>query len=134
VLKSPPIANLPNVTCNFKRQINIDKKEKNRAYHFDNYNCWTNYSSEVFHGKNNIQSIWYQTNESYDPITNTWSTYSNLPSGRWAGAAAVLNNEIHYLGGSNGNPIPNYNNHFVYNSSTDSWSNALSMLHDKETP
>jgi hypothetical protein len=37
------------VTCNFKRQINIDKKEKNRAYHFDNYNCWTNYSSEVFH-------------------------------------------------------------------------------------
>jgi len=85
-------------------------------------------------GKNNIQSIWYQTNESYDPITNTWSTYSNLPSVRWAGAAAVLNNEIHYLGGSNGNPIPNYNNHFVYNSSTDSWSNALSMLHDKETP
>lgn len=52
----------------------------------------------------------------------------------WNGAATVLNNEIHYLGGSNGVSTPNFNTHYVYNSSTNLWTNALPLLHNRDNP
>ena len=40
--------------------------------------------------------------ESYNVLTNSWRTLSPLQVGRHGGAAAVLNNKIHVVSGSEG--------------------------------
>jgi N-acetylneuraminic acid mutarotase len=37
---------------------------------------------------------------SYDTITNTWSSFVPLPEARGVGAMVLLNNQLHYIGGS----------------------------------
>jgi N-acetylneuraminic acid mutarotase len=79
-------------------------------------------------GKNSVGNV-TTTNQSYDPLTDTWNTNAALPQERWNGSTALINGEIHYFGGTNMGTsyTPNFNNHFIYNSSSDTWSNALSM-------
>lgn len=84
-------------------------------------------------GKNNVMTSYYQTNDMYDPTTNSWTTQANLPISRWAGAALSYMGEIHYLGGSTGgtyqnSSIPNFNTHYVYNATANTWSTGLAML------
>ncbi len=80
-------------------------------------------------GKNSNGSV-TTINEAYDPSTNTWTTYASLPQQRWSGATSALNGEIHYFGGTNvgSSNVPNFSNHYIFNSSTNTWSNGLSML------
>ena len=40
--------------------------------------------------------------ESYNVITNTWRALSPLQIGRHGGAAAVINNKVHVVSGSEG--------------------------------
>lgn len=85
-------------------------------------------------GKNNVMTSYYQTNEVYDPNTNTWSSLANLPISRFAGVTLDYLGEIHYLGGAtggsaanNGN-FPNFDTHYIYNPTSNTWSTGLPML------
>jgi hypothetical protein len=65
------------------------------------------------------------TNEEYDPVTNTWSTKSSTgftPRG-WM-AAAVVNGKIYALGGYNNTSFLNTNEE--YNPATNTWSTKSS--------
>jgi N-acetylneuraminic acid mutarotase len=89
-------------------------------------------------GGKNTDGIATTTNQSYDPISDTWTSNAALPQQRLSGATSVLNGEIHFMGGSSlgTGPIippdsPNSSDHYIYNSTTNTWSNGLSMLHKR---
>ena len=78
-----------------------------------------------------MNTIYYQTNEAYDPITNTWSSYSNLPISRFAGAAVESLGEIHYFGGGlyqNNTLSQVYNTHYIFNPTSNLWTTGTQML------
>lgn len=82
-------------------------------------------------GKNDLNTIYYQTNEAYDPITNTWSSYSNLPISRFAGSAVESLGEIHYFGGGiyqNNTLSQVYNTHYIFNTTSNLWTTGTQML------
>jgi N-acetylneuraminic acid mutarotase len=65
-------------------------------------------------------------NEIYDPTTNTWSTAAPLPSAVYGYASAVINGEIHIVGGSKSTGIAGINDFVnsnqVYDPQNNSWS------------
>lgn len=76
--------------------------------------------------------IYYGTVEVYDPVQNTWTTKSPMPSvivqgqtmsGREGMAVAVVNGLIYAIGGWGGWPELAYIQ--VYNPSSDTWSNSV---------
>ena len=59
------------------------------------------------------------TNEEYDPDTDTWATKAVMPTARHGLAAAEVGGKIYAIGGYNDG---NLNKNEEYNPSTDTWS------------
>ncbi len=80
-------------------------------------------------GKNNSNTVFYSTNEIYDPVTDAWSTGVPMPYTRFAGAATVFNNEIYYLGGAVGiYSGPSYANNNNFDTTAGVWAGKLNMI------
>ncbi len=78
----------------------------------------------------------YDTTMYYDSLSNSWTIKASMPHKRFEGAVVLLNNEFHYLGGTDNtvwlNPdTPNYNTHDVYNPASDTWTSGLNMIHKR---
>ncbi len=69
------------------------------------------------------------TNEEYDPVTDTWTTKSPMPTPRDFFAITVYENKIFCIGGSanNGRDNPPTGVNEVYNPATDSWETKAAM-------
>ncbi|MGA2680906.1 MAG: hypothetical protein ABSF44_03800 [Candidatus Bathyarchaeia archaeon] len=69
------------------------------------------------------------TNEEYDPVTDTWTTKSPMPTPRTFFAITVYQNKIFCIGGSanNGRDNPPTGVNEVYNPATDSWETKAAM-------
>lgn len=67
--------------------------------------------------------------EAYDPIADTWETLSTLPQKTGAHASAVVNGKIYIIGGEPSEPPGGitYDNTFVYDPQTDSWTELAPM-------
>ena len=50
-------------------------------------------------GGTNSGSLTFNVNEAYDPLTDTWTTKTAMPTARGAMASAVLGSKIYVLGG-----------------------------------
>ncbi|MGD6851984.1 MAG: Kelch repeat-containing protein [Candidatus Bathyarchaeia archaeon] len=81
----------------------------------------------------NVYPFYAETgiNEVYDPVNDTWSTRTSLPTAVKGYASAVIDNKIYVIGGAKqpsatGNDILVINNQ-VYDTQTDSW-NASTKL------
>ena len=59
-------------------------------------------------------------NEIYNPATNTWSTGAPMPTARWLGGTAVVNNIVYCIAGSSTNAA--FTNVEAYDPSTNTWS------------
>jgi N-acetylneuraminic acid mutarotase len=69
--------------------------------------------------------------EVYDPATNSWSTATPIPSAVYGYSSAVIDNQIHIIGGSK-NPATAGTNEFVnsnqvYDVQTNSWGSAANI-------
>ena len=60
-------------------------------------------------------------NEVYDPITDTWTNKTPIPSGVSAYASAVFDNKIFVIGGTSTNLTQ------IYDPKTDVWSTGASI-------
>ena len=65
---------------------------------------------------------YFNTNEAYDPVTNTWLTKAPMPTARSKSASASLHGAIYVIGGSNSSTFY-LNNTQSYNPISDAWSN-----------
>jgi len=67
--------------------------------------------------------------EAYDPITDTWETLSILPQKTGAHSSAVVNGKIYIMGGEPSEPPGGitYDNTFMYDPQTDSWTELAPM-------
>lgn len=67
--------------------------------------------------------------EAYDPNTDTWETLRTLPQKTGAHASAVVNGKIYIVGGEPSEPPGGitYDNTFVYDPQTDSWTELAPM-------
>jgi N-acetylneuraminic acid mutarotase len=61
------------------------------------------------------------TNEEYDPVSNTWTTKTPMPTSKGSFAIAVVNNKIYCIGGYDYNGGGNVATNYEYNPATDSW-------------
>lgn len=68
-------------------------------------------------------NIYYSTVEAYDPVANTWTTKTSMPTPRWGATASVVNGWIYAIGGWGG--WPELAIVEVYDPSTDSWSSTV---------
>jgi hypothetical protein len=59
-------------------------------------------------------------NEIYDTISDTWTTGAPMPTTRWCGASAVVNNVLYAMGGEVGHTLINVVE--AYDPATDTWS------------
>jgi N-acetylneuraminic acid mutarotase len=66
--------------------------------------------------------------EEYDPATNTWTRKSDMPGqGRFAAAAAVIDNMIYVIGGSYGGGQIATSNVYAYNTISDTWRELIEL-------
>jgi len=65
-------------------------------------------------------------NQIYNPVTNTWSSGAALPTGTSQAAAAVVNNVLYVIGGSN-NGTTYTNAVWAFNPKTKTWSAKAAM-------
>ena len=70
-------------------------------------------------------SVNLNTVERYDPISNTWSFVSPMPTTRGALSATTLGGYIYVIGGDNGNLYISANER--YDPQTDSWSTMTTI-------
>jgi N-acetylneuraminic acid mutarotase len=67
-----------------------------------------------------------RTLDVYDPATNTWSTKTPMPIGRFHGAGRVINGKLYVAGGSNATtydlPV------VVYDPATNTWATKAKMI------
>jgi uncharacterized protein (TIGR03437 family) len=63
-------------------------------------------------------------NEIYDTTTNTWSTGAPMPTPRWIGASAVVNNTLYAIGGGNNGQLSVVE---AYDPATNTWSAKAPM-------
>lgn len=68
----------------------------------------------------------------YDTATHVWSLAAPLPAPRGGEAAAVLDGEIHVIGG--GNSHSTIADHSVYDPHSDSWSSAMPLPRAEGSP
>jgi len=66
------------------------------------------------------------TNEEYDPVTNTWTTKANMPTARGELAAAAVNGKIYAIGGATNIGLTGANE--AYNPTTNTWTAKANML------
>lgn len=65
---------------------------------------------------------WGKIVEVYDPVSNSWSRKTDMPgNGRFASAAAVINDKIYIIGGSYGGANSPRATVYEYNTTLDSW-------------
>jgi len=69
---------------------------------------------------------WLQTNEEYDPATNTWATRANMPTARGNLTAGAVNNKIYAIGGANTNGYARPTNE-EYDPVSNTWAGKASM-------
>jgi N-acetylneuraminic acid mutarotase len=87
---------------------------------------------KVYGTGGNKTSIISDKNEAYNSITNTWISKSKSIVPTCNATLAVLNNQIHYFGGTIGyQPTIYTNNHHIYDVSTDKWSVGLPLTSDR---
>lgn len=67
-----------------------------------------------------------QTNEEYDPATDTWTTGADMPTARFSFGTAVVNGRIYAIGGGGLQPGPLSTNE-EYDPATDSWATKTPM-------
>lgn len=83
--------------------------------------------------KYSSQSPYYNetnTNEVYDPATDTWTTAAPIPIGVKGYGAAVLNNQIYILGGSKDGASQNsiiVNSTQIYDPQSNKWTQAANL-------
>ena len=87
------------------------------------------YTSAVANGKIYIMggnsNTNYQSNECYDPLTNTWTTKASMRYGRSDLVTEVVDNQMYAIGG-NGAGYDDCNE--CYNPLTDTWTDKSSMI------
>lgn len=87
---------------------------------------------KVYGSSGNNNSIISNKNEVYDPNSNTWISKASTPVSTCYATIAVLNNQIHYFGGTVGyQPIVYSNNHYIYDVLTDTWSIGLPLTSER---
>ena len=63
--------------------------------------------------------------EEYDPVTDSWTTRTSMPTARWGHSGSVVNGKIYTIGGSD-----NITNGITpveeYDPATDTWTNEIS--------
>ena len=81
----------------------------------------------IGNGKKRIESS--KNAWKYDVLDNTWTELPDLPSSRAAGSMVLLNDELHFLGGSGSDPDRALTSHFVLDlgNPSNGWSTAASM-------
>jgi len=77
---------------------------------------------------NETELVNVKTNEAFNPITNTWKTYSGLPYSTSGLAAGNIGGELFIIGGESisGNQVV-YGSVYKYNLDDDEWENLLSI-------
>jgi len=71
----------------------------------------------------------YNTNEAYDPATDTWTTKAPMPTGLDDPASGVLRGRLYALGGFNDNGFANTVE--AYDPATNSWTMKAPMPHTR---
>jgi N-acetylneuraminic acid mutarotase len=79
----------------------------------------------VIGGRETRVSSNLDSNERYDPDTNTWNTLSPMPTKRSGLAASAINNDIFVVGGEK--IEGSYSTNERYDPETDSWTSELPM-------
>ncbi len=71
----------------------------------------------------------YNTNEEYDPVTNTWDLKRPMPTSRCLFAIGVVNNRVYAIGGSSTDLVKatDTNVHEEYDPTSDSWIDRTPM-------
>ena len=87
----------------------------------------------VIGGRNTnfLQRVYLDDNEIYHPKTNTWQKIEPMPTKRSASDTVVVDGRIHVFGGEicdeGGMSNKVFNNHEVYNTKLDEWTQGLNM-------
>jgi N-acetylneuraminic acid mutarotase len=68
-------------------------------------------------------------NEVYDPVSNTWSAKSSMPTNRSEVMAATVDGKIYVMGGRTAGADSTVNVTDIYDPATDSWTTGASMLY-----
>ena len=68
----------------------------------------------------------FKTLEVYDPVSNDWSTLSDIPLGVYGAAAGVIGGKLYSAGGAQASG--NVTNLQIYDPATDAWSTGAPML------
>jgi N-acetylneuraminic acid mutarotase len=76
----------------------------------------------VIGGRNAAPTL--QTNEMYDPVTNTWTTKANMTTGRRGLTSAVVDGKIYCIGGDDGNYS---NKNEMYDPVANTWTTKTAM-------
>lgn len=69
----------------------------------------------------------FNVNEIYDTTTNSWSTAAPMPTPRWLGATAVVNNILYAIGGANADGSTTFSAVEAYDPKTSTWSTKAPM-------
>jgi len=82
----------------------------------------------VIGGSKRTGSLWAGLNtvEEYDPVTDTWTTKSNMPTRRWSLGTCVIGEKIYAIGGNIQYPTI-ASAVEVYDPATDTWSEKAHM-------
>ena len=65
--------------------------------------------------------------EEYNPVSDTWTAKTSMPTSRDGSAAATVNDKIYVLGGETGGTQTIYNINEMYNPTTNSWTTLAAM-------
>jgi N-acetylneuraminic acid mutarotase len=79
----------------------------------------------VFSGGSDSQA--YSSVHGYNPLTNTWATFANIPTPRVMAASANLNGTIYVVGGINTGFSNGLNTVEAYQPSTNTWSSIAPL-------